>query len=102
MFRNTRGTTAGMIGIAVAGLILGSSAFAAQPFAGIDGDKDGRVSRVEFVHVAPTHAAEFAKLDPDNDRYISEAEAINYLQAAAADLDRPVPEGLFATVDGVK
>jgi len=165
----SRSTTAGMLGVALAGLVLGQSAFAMQPlaqgymvaashaagegkcgegkcgadkaktagktsagktaegkcgegkcgadakaagktaegkcgegkcgdasFAKTDRSGDGRVSRAEFLAVAPTRAADFPKLDVDSDGFISEKEAYDYLKATYAANGKPMPAGLFA------
>jgi len=173
----SRSTTAGMLGVALAGLVLGQSAFAMQPlaqgymvaashaagegkcgegkcgadkaksanakaagktaegkcgegkcgadakakaagktaegkcgegkcgdasFAKTDRSGDGRVSRAEFLAVAPTRAADFPKLDVDGDGFISEKEAYDYLKATYAANGKPMPAGLFAKFPGGK
>lgn len=171
----SRSTTAGMLGVALAGLVLGQSAFAMQPlaqgymvaashaagegkcgegkcgadkaksanakaagktaegkcgegkcgadakaagktaegkcgegkcgdasFAKTDRSGDGRVSRAEFLAVAPTRAADFPKLDVDRDGFISEKEAYDYLRATYAANGKPMPAGLFAKFPGGK
>ncbi|MFQ6309949.1 HvfA family oxazolone/thioamide-modified RiPP metallophore [Lysobacter capsici] len=151
----SRSTTAGMLGVALAGLVLGQSAFAMQPlaqgymvaashaagegkcgegkcgadkaksanakaagktaegkcgegkcgdasFAKTDRSGDGRVSRAEFLAVAPTRAADFPKLDVDRDGFISEKEAYDYLKATYAANGKPMPAGLFAKFTGGK
>ena len=162
----TRSLTAGSIGIALAGLVVGSSAFAVQPlpqgymlaanhtaaegkcgegkcgagakaaktsagkaaegkcgegkcgangagaktaegkcgegkcgdasFAKTDADGDGRVSRAEFLAVAPGRAADFPKIDVDGDGFISEKEAYDFLKATYAANGKPLPAGLFS------
>lgn len=151
----SRSTTAGMLGVALAGLVLGQSAFAMQPlaqgymvaashaagegkcgegkcgadkaksanakaagktaegkcgegkcgdasFAKTDRSGDGRVSRAEFLAVAPTRAADFPKLDVDGNGFISEKEAYDYLKATYAANGKPMPAGLFAKFPGGK
>jgi uncharacterized low-complexity protein len=167
----SRSTAAGMLGVALAGLVLGQSAFAMQPlaqgymvaashaagegkcgegkcgadkakganakaaegkcgegkcgadakaagktaegkcgegkcgdasFAKTDRSGDGRVSRDEFLAVAPARAADFPKLDVDGDGFISEKEAYDYLKATYAANGKPMPAGLFAKFTGGK
>lgn len=65
-------------------------------FARTDTDKNGLVSRAEFLAVAPTRAAEFDKIDTSHDGNISEAEAYEYLRATYQANGKPVPKNLFA------
>ncbi|HJW46664.1 MAG TPA: EF-hand domain-containing protein [Lysobacter sp.] len=122
MSRN-RKTTAGLLGIALTGLALSGSAFAMHPlaqgyvvatshgaaegkcgegkcgdvhFAKGDADRDGRVSRAEFLAVAPTHIAEFATTDVDNDGFISSKESYESVKAAYEANGKKLPPGLFA------
>ena len=119
---NTR-KTAGMFGIALAGLVLSGTSFAMQPlaqgymvaashasaegkcgegkcgdarFAQTDSDDDGRVSRAEFDAVVPNGAAYFAKIDKSGDGYIDEKEAYDNVRGAFEAHGKKVPAGLFA------
>ncbi|WP_006577477.1 hypothetical protein [Cupriavidus sp. HPC(L)] len=65
-------------------------------FSRTDTDKNGLVSRAEFLAVAPTRAAEFDKIDTSHDGNISEAEAYEYLRATYQANGKPVPKNLFA------
>jgi uncharacterized low-complexity protein len=155
---NTR-NPAGMLGVALAGLVLGGSAFAMEPlsqgymlaashaaaegkcgegkcgegkcgegkcggapkadtsaakktaegkcgegqcgdarFASADTNKDGLVSRAEFVAVVPNGEAIFKSKDPNNDGFISELEAYNNVKAAFDANGKPMPRGLFADI----
>jgi uncharacterized low-complexity protein len=69
-------------------------------FAKTDRSGDGRVSRAEFLAVAPTRAADFPKLDVDRDGFISEQEAYDYLKATYAANGKPMPAGVFAKFTG--
>jgi uncharacterized low-complexity protein len=119
---NARNTTIGILGIALAGLTLGGSAFAMQPlsqghmmaasktaegkcgegkcgdasFARTDTDDDGRVSKAEFLAVAPTRGADFPNLDTSKDGFISEKEAYDFLKATYEANGKPMPAGVFA------
>ncbi|WP_456281079.1 EF-hand domain-containing protein [Cupriavidus sp. JZ107] len=65
-------------------------------FSRTDTDKNGLVSRAEFLAVALTRAAEFDKIDTSHDGNISEAEAYEYLRATYQANGKPVPKNLFA------
>lgn len=65
-------------------------------FSRTDTDKNGLVSRAEFLAVAPTRSAEFDKIDTSHDGNISEAEAYEYLRATYHANGKPVPKNLFA------
>jgi len=141
---NTRNTTVGALGVALAGLVLSSSAFAMQPlaqgymvvashaaaegkcggneakptktaavkktaegkcgegkcgdekFAQIDTDDDARVSKAEFLAVAPGQDAVFAQKDTDHDGYISEMESYVSIKATYESNGKKLPNGLFA------
>ncbi|WMJ68257.1 EF-hand domain-containing protein [Stenotrophomonas sp. 24(2023)] len=67
-------------------------------FARTDADHDGKVSRAEFLAVAPKRASEFNTIDSDHDGYISEQEAHDYLRATYQANGKPMPKGLFARV----
>jgi uncharacterized low-complexity protein len=119
---NTR-YTVGLLGLALTGLTLSTSAFAMQPlaqgyllaagkataegkcgegkcgdtsFTKTDADSDGFVSKAEFVAAAPTRAGEFPKLDVSGDGKVSEKEAYDYLKATFEANGNPMPAGLFA------
>ena len=124
MSRNTpRNTTASILGVALTGLVLSGSAFAVQPlaqgymlaathtaaegkcgegkcgdaiFAKVDTDDDARVSKAEFLAIAPGHEAEFATKDVNRDGYISEKESYDSVKAAYETHGRKLPSGLFA------
>ena len=71
-------------------------------FAKTDRSGDGRVSRAEFLAVAPARAADFPKLDVDGDGFISEQEAYDHLKATYAANGKPMPAGVFAKFTGGK
>ncbi|CAD5109529.1 HvfA family oxazolone/thioamide-modified RiPP metallophore [Zestomonas carbonaria] len=67
-------------------------------FSRTDTDKDGRVSRAEFLAVAAKRASAFDKIDTDHDGYISEAEAHEFLRATYEANGKPMPKGLFSSI----
>lgn len=115
--------TIGLIGVALAGgLFLSNSAFAVQPlaqgylasvghaakagegkcgegkcgeesFAKTDANHDKKVSRQEFLAVAPTRAAEFDKIDTDKNGSISLPEALKSVEASRKAAGKAVGEG---------
>lgn len=120
---NTRNNTVGALGVALVGLVLSGSAFAVQPldhgysvaishaaaegkcgegkcgderFAKVDADHDKRVSRAEFLVVAPGQEAIFAQKDVDHDGYISKQESYEAVKAAYEAHGKKLPAGLFA------
>jgi hypothetical protein len=120
---NTRNTTLGTLGVALAGLVLSSSAFAVQPLAQgytvaashataegkcgegkcgdeifnrVDTDDDARVSRAEFLTEAPGQEAVFAQKDVNRDGYISEKESYDSIKATYESNGKALPSGLFA------
>ena len=68
-------------------------------FAKTDTDNDGRVSRPEFLAVAPTRSAEFDKLDADHNNYISELEAYKYLKATYEANGKKIPADKFSIAE---
>jgi len=143
---HSRATSVGLLSIALAGLTLGSAAFAAQPidhgatvkktaegkcgegkcgangakttktvaaiktaegkcgegkcgdarFNQTDSNRDGRVSRAEFLKVVPKGDGYFAQIDKDHDGYISEQEAYRNVKHAFEANGKSIPTGLFA------
>ena len=129
MSRNNRNTAAAALGVALAGMVLAGSSFAMQPlakgyatsatkvaaegkcgegkcgdekFASIDTDHDARVSRAEFLKVAPGQNALFGTKDTDHDGYISELESYKSIKGIYEANGRSVPAGnafvVFAVV----
>src|SRR4249919_650498 len=118
MTNNTRNTTIGALGFALAGLVLSGSAFAMKPlaqgymvatshaaaegkcgegrFAQTDTDDDGRVSKAEFLAVVPNGDTYFAQIDKSSDGYISEKEAYDNVKRVFESNGKKVPVGLFA------
>jgi uncharacterized low-complexity protein len=66
-------------------------------FNSIDTDDDARISRAEFLKVAPTGVAVFAKKDTNKDGYIDEMESYLSVKAAYNENGRELPTGLFST-----
>ena len=66
-------------------------------FNSIDTDDDARVSRAEFLVVAPGKEAVFAKKDTNKDGYIDEMESYLSVKAAYNENGRELPKGLFST-----
>ena len=120
---NTRNTSLGALGVALAGLVLSGSAFAVQPLAQgymvaaahaaaegkcgegqcgderfntIDTNDDGKISRAELLTVVPDGSALFGSRDKDRDGYISELESYEGVKAAYNVHGRELPSGLFA------
>lgn len=116
---------AGMLGVALAGLVLSGTAFAVEPlaqgymlaashaaaegkcgegqcgdarFASADTDRDHRVSRAEFVAVVPGGEAIFASKDPNGDGFITEQEAYQNVKKAYNAHGKEMPRGLFADI----
>ena len=123
MSRFNARNTAGMLALALGGLVVSSTSFAAQPlaqgnvakanhataegkcgegkcgdatFGKTDGDHDGRVSRAELAAVAP--GVDFSKIDRDGDGFVSEMEAYKNLKAIFAANGKSIPAGLFAKI----
>jgi uncharacterized low-complexity protein len=123
MSRFNARNTAGMLALALGGLVVSSTSFAAQPlaqghvakanhataegkcgegkcgdatFGKTDGDHDGRVSRAELTAVAP--GVDFSKIDRDGDGFVSEMEAYKNLKAIFAANGKSIPAGLFAKI----
>jgi uncharacterized low-complexity protein len=63
-----------------------------------DTDRDGYVSRAEFLKAAPGGAAAFEGIDTNHDNLISEAEAYENLQRTYTANGKPMPKGLFAGI----
>jgi uncharacterized low-complexity protein len=66
-------------------------------FNSIDTDDDARISRAEFLKVAPKGVAVFAKKDTNKDGYIDEMESYLSVKAAYNENGRELPTGLFST-----
>jgi len=123
MSRFNARNTAGMLALALGGLVVSNTSFAAQPlaqghvakanhataegkcgegkcgdatFGKTDGDHDGRVSRAELAAVAP--GVDFSKIDRDGDGFVSEMEAYKNLKAIFAANGKSIPAGLFAKI----
>ena len=67
-------------------------------FAAADTNKDGLVSRAEFVAVVPGGEAIFKSKDPNGDGFISEKEAYNNVKKAYNANGQEIPRGLFADI----
>ena len=67
-------------------------------FASADTNKDGLVSRAEFVAVVPGGEAIFNSKDPNGDGFISEKEAYNNVKKAYDANGKEMPRGLFADI----
>lgn len=65
-------------------------------FNAIDTDDDARISRAEFLKVAPTGIAVFEKKDTNKDGYIDEMESYLSVKAAYNENGRELPDGLFS------
>jgi len=115
--------------VLVGGMFLAGSVFAAQPLtqgymlasadqvtktaegkcgegkcgdasmAKTDTDKDGQVSRAEFLAVASERAGDFDKIDLNHDGFISESEAAKFLRATYEANGKKMPEGLFSKAE---
>ena len=123
MSRFNARNTAGLLALALGGLVVSNTSFAAQPlaqghvakaihataegkcgegkcgdatFGKTDGDHDGRVSRAELAAVAP--GVDFSKIDRDGDGFVSEMEAYKNLKAIFAANGKSIPAGLFAKI----
>ncbi|KAA0972966.1 hypothetical protein [Pseudomonas sp. ANT_H12B] len=122
MSRISNNARQGLIAVALAGgLNLSSSVFAAEAlpqgyqlasatktregkcgegkcgdasFARTDTD-DSRVSRKEFLAVAPTRGADFDVIDADHDDYLSEAETYTYMKSVYETNGKEAPKELF-------
>ena len=118
MSRTTKNTI-GLLGAVLAGgMMLTGSAFASQPLtqgyllasadqvvktpegkcgdasmAKTDSDGDGKVSRAEFLKVAPK--SDFDKIDTNHDGFIDEQEAYNNVKANFEANGKKMPKGLF-------
>lgn len=68
-------------------------------FARTDTDRDGKVSRAEFLAVAKDRAGEFDSIDSDHDGFISEAEAYEHLRKTYEANGKPMPAGLFSKLE---
>ena len=68
-------------------------------FNSIDTDNDARISRAEFLKVAPKNEAVFAKKDTNKDGFIDEMESYLSVKAAYNENGRELPKGLFSTKD---
>lgn len=60
-----------------------------------DTDKDGFVSRAEFLKVVPSGQAAFEKIDADHNGLISEAEAYEHLRVTYTANGKETPKNLF-------
>ncbi|WP_095132666.1 EF-hand domain-containing protein [Pseudomonas sp. Irchel s3h14] len=64
-------------------------------FSRTDTDDDGRVSRKEFLAVAPTRGADFEVIDADHDGFLSEAETFKYMKEVYESNGKEAPKELF-------
>jgi len=64
-------------------------------FSRTDTDDDSRVSRKEFLTVAPTRGADFDVIDADHDDYLSEAETYKYMKNVYESNGKDAPKELF-------
>jgi uncharacterized low-complexity protein len=126
MSRFNARNTAGMLALALGGLVVSSTSFAAQPLAQghvakanhataegkcgegkcgddrratIDADHDGRVSLAEAQAAAPGRAAELAKKDVDHDGFISARESYESIKALYEANGKAMPAGRFKAFD---
>jgi uncharacterized low-complexity protein len=70
-------------------------------FAKTDADHDGKVSKAEFLAVAPQREAEFSKIDADRDGSISKAEAAQHLSAVYEANGKKMPANKFSMTGDV-
>ena len=68
-------------------------------FNAVDTDDDAKVSRAEFLQVAPTGQALFEKKDTNKDGFIDEMESYRSVKAAYNAHGRELPKGLFSIHD---
>jgi hypothetical protein len=68
-------------------------------FNAIDTDDDAKISRAEFLKVAPTGVAVFEKKDTNKDGYIDEMESYLSVKAAYNENGRELPKGLFSVTE---
>ena len=64
-------------------------------FSRTDTDDDSRVSRKEFLAVAPTRGADFEVIDADHDGFLSEAETFKYMKEVYESNGKEAPKELF-------
>jgi uncharacterized low-complexity protein len=123
MSRTTKNTIGLLGAVLAGGMMLSGSVFAAQPLtqgyllasaeqvvktpegkcgegkcgdasmAKTDTDGDGKVSRAEFLKVAPK--SNFDKIDTNHDGFIDEQEAYNNVKANFEANGKKMPKGLF-------
>ena len=123
MSRTTKNTIGLLGAVLAGGMMLSGSVFAAQPLtqgyllasaeqvvktpegkcgegkcgdasmAKTDTDDDGKVSRAEFLKVAPK--SNFDKIDTNHDGFIDEQEAFDNVKANYEANGKKMPKGLF-------
>ena len=64
-------------------------------FAQVDTDRDGRVSRAEFLAASPERIAEFPKKDANGDGFIAKQESFESIKAVYEANGKAMPAGRF-------
>ena len=67
-----------------------------ESFAKTDANNDGKVSKAEFLAVAPKREADFNKIDADHNAFISQAEAYTFLRSVYAANGKEIPADKFS------
>lgn len=67
-----------------------------ESFAKTDANDDGKVSRAEFLTVAPKREADFGKIDTDGNGFISQAEAYKFLRSVYESNGKEIPADKFS------
>ncbi|HEY5761066.1 MAG TPA: hypothetical protein VIU34_34830 [Steroidobacter sp.] len=67
-----------------------------ESFAKTDANNDGKVSKVEFLAVAPKREADFNKIDADHSGFISQAEAYTFLRSVYEANGKEIPADKFS------
>ena len=67
-----------------------------ESFAKTDANNDGKVSKAEFLAVAPKREADFNKIDGDHNGFISQAEAYTFLRSVYEANGKEIPADKFS------
>lgn len=67
-----------------------------ESFAKTDANNDGKVSKAEFLAVAPKREADFNKIDADMNGFISQAEAYKFLRSVYEANGKQMPADKFS------
>ncbi|WP_129645289.1 HvfA family oxazolone/thioamide-modified RiPP metallophore [Peristeroidobacter agariperforans] len=67
-----------------------------ESFARTDANNDGKVSKAEFLAVAPEREAAFVKIDTDKNGFISQAEAYKFLRSVYEANGKEMPADKFS------